>query len=66
MEGNDGRPSRSRHTRYGTRGPGSQADRNAKTTGTVYLPATTGLPPSSPFVLKGQKPSLGLNSANEI
>jgi len=30
-EGSTGRPSRSGVTRYGTRGPGSQADRNAKT-----------------------------------
>jgi len=30
-EGSNGRPSRSRDTRYGTRGPGSRADRNAKT-----------------------------------
>ena len=30
-EGSTGRPSRSCVTRYGTRGPGSQADRNAKT-----------------------------------
>jgi len=31
-EGSNGRLSRSRDTRYGTRGPGSRADRNAKTT----------------------------------
>jgi len=30
-EGSSGRLSRSRDTRYGTRGPGSRADRNAKT-----------------------------------
>jgi len=30
-EGSNGRLSRSRDTRYGTRGPGSRADRNAKT-----------------------------------
>jgi len=30
-EGSTGRLSRSRDTRYGTRGPGSRADRNAKT-----------------------------------
>jgi len=30
-EGSTGRPSRSCVTRYGTRGPGSQADRNART-----------------------------------
>jgi len=30
-EGTTGRPNRSCVTRYGTRGPGSQADRNAKT-----------------------------------
>jgi len=30
-EESNGRPGRSRDTRYGTRGPGSRADRNAKT-----------------------------------
>ena len=30
-EGSNGRLTRSRDTRYGTRGPGSRADRNAKT-----------------------------------
>jgi len=41
-EGSNGRLSRSRDTRYGTRGPGSLADRNAKTSGHGLLAGDDG------------------------
>jgi len=44
-EGSNGRLGRSRETRYGTRGPGSRADRTPRHEDTVYMPATT-VPPT--------------------
>jgi len=41
-EGNTGRPSRSCVTRYGTRGPGSQANQNAKNNGHGLLAGDDG------------------------
>jgi len=57
-EGRNGRHSRSRDTRYGTRGPGSRADRNAKTSIRGLLAGDDGASHRRrPSSKKGRKPS---------